>query len=234
MGKVKYGSGIAEIRGKVGGSIYSRNKGGAYVKNFASPTNPQTALQIAVRQKLNDVSRLWSTISGSQRNNWNEVAATIAFTDSLGEAYYLSGFGLFCKCNLNLESVNIASILEPYVDMSVPKAVDGFSTDPDVNGPAMPISSDDATVPVDHSYVVHATVQHSPNKVNMNNFFKHLTYYASAAVFDTADVAAAYEAKFGALQEDAAIQCRAKSIFNLSGMASAVVTDITKVVDTTI
>jgi len=43
--KIKFGSIVVNGSGKLGGHVYSSNRGGNYVRTLATPSNPQTPAQ---------------------------------------------------------------------------------------------------------------------------------------------------------------------------------------------
>ncbi len=54
--------------------------------------------------------QLWAAITPVQRAAWRTFAADPAqeLTNSLGEAYYASGYNWFCKCNVRLTRIGLA------------------------------------------------------------------------------------------------------------------------------
>jgi len=104
MAKTKIAAPLAGIRGTVGGLIYSANGSGTYVRAWNPPTNPQTLNQMIERSYLARMSSLWNALSAAQRTAWDVFAALAAqeLTDSLGQAYYISGWLWFVKCNIRL------------------------------------------------------------------------------------------------------------------------------------
>lgn len=105
MAKIKLSAiAVTDIRGKAGGTVFSKNKGGAYFKNFAIPTNPKTLAQQAVRAMFGAISQMWSTLTQAQRNGWKELASNRPYTDIFGDTKYLSGFNLFQQLNSNLSN----------------------------------------------------------------------------------------------------------------------------------
>ena len=102
------GIGITEARGRAGGTIFSKNKGGHYAKNFTNPNNPQSPAQQAVRGIFGDLSQAWRQLTQVQRDAWDEAAPTFPVINKLGEVIFLSGQGLHMQLNLNLEAVDQA------------------------------------------------------------------------------------------------------------------------------
>ncbi|MCK5603120.1 hypothetical protein KAR91_14650 [Candidatus Pacearchaeota archaeon] len=63
MARIATGSIVADISGKVGDNIYSRNRQGPYVKSFAVPVQPDTAFQITARDALIAANTAWANLS---------------------------------------------------------------------------------------------------------------------------------------------------------------------------
>lgn len=99
MAKFTAGVGFGQASGSVAGSTYSRNRYGTYIRNKAVPTNPMTTRQQAIRAAFGNLSQQWRGLTSAQRAEYRTQAATITFTDSLGQSYSPSGFGLFMSVN---------------------------------------------------------------------------------------------------------------------------------------
>lgn len=65
-----------ELRGKIGGTVYSRNKAGAYARARVTPVNPQTVRQQAARYRFGNMSILFQSLSTMQKNCWESFAKT--------------------------------------------------------------------------------------------------------------------------------------------------------------
>lgn len=85
--------------GSVAGVTYSRNKGGMYTRSRAIPSNPNSASQLTVRDNLTVSSQAWSGLTQAQRDEWNALAPTVAWTNTLGQSIQLSGINLFNQVN---------------------------------------------------------------------------------------------------------------------------------------
>jgi hypothetical protein len=110
----------SEIRGSVNGLTYSRNGNSAYVRSKATPVNPRTAGQTAARDSLNYVSSAWRGLTAGQRSAWNALAATVPYTNSIGNVSYYSGFQLFMKNNLTLLGAGATLISDAVAAPSFP------------------------------------------------------------------------------------------------------------------
>jgi hypothetical protein len=119
MARITFGNIVAEARGKVGGVVFSRNTGGAYVRQKVSPVQPRTAAQLNQRSRLTEVSKVWETLTQSQREAWKGFSLAARKRDVLGLSKQRSGQQMFMFCNLALESVGYALILNPPVNLAV-------------------------------------------------------------------------------------------------------------------
>jgi len=86
---------VTEGSGKLGGSVFSRNRYGQYVRPFRMPINPRTNLQETARAALSDGSKAWASITEPQRAAWVEYAKTVSLKDALGNTYHPTGQNAF-------------------------------------------------------------------------------------------------------------------------------------------
>ncbi len=112
MAILTFAAPVSGLRGKVGGLVYSANKGGAYLKAWAKGSNPKTATQTAHRAILSSFSQNWQNITAAQRTAWDVYAALAAQdkTNSLGETYSVSGFAWYVALSTNLVNAGLSAI----------------------------------------------------------------------------------------------------------------------------
>lgn len=110
MAIIKLGALVAGVRGTLGGNVFSANKGGPYVKAWGRGSNPRTTRQSVHRGNLINLAQSWRNVAAIDKGNWDVYAALPAqeLTNSLGEAYFISGFNWFCRINLNRFSAGLA------------------------------------------------------------------------------------------------------------------------------
>jgi len=111
MAIIKLGPMVVGIRGDVGGMIFSANKAGPYAKIWARPSNPRTLFQTTERGILGSMPELWRALSPALQAAWDTFAALPAqeLFNSLGESYFISGFGWFTKTNIRLVAAGRAT-----------------------------------------------------------------------------------------------------------------------------
>lgn len=188
-----------DIRGKIGSSVFSRNKGGAYVRTKVTPVNPRTAKQQQVRQNFGQNSKAWSgTLTDAQRAAWNAFAASNPVRDVFGNSIILTGLATFNRMNQVLLQTGAAVILDPPTDYSVPTqpvpneliAV-GDSTSLNMEVPAGPVVAGSA-------YYVYATPNLAPGKNPNQNLYRYIgTYARTVSTAASINLTADYIAVFG-------------------------------------
>lgn len=65
-----------ELRGKIGGTVYSRNKAGAYARAKVTPVNPQTVRQQTQRYRFGLMSILYQSLTNITKDCWQSFAGT--------------------------------------------------------------------------------------------------------------------------------------------------------------
>lgn len=86
--------------GSVGGLTASHNRGGQYFRARTIPVNPGSQYQQDVRNAINTLTSRWrTTLTPSQRSDWQVWADNSPRTDSLGEQRIMTGLQAYCSMN---------------------------------------------------------------------------------------------------------------------------------------
>lgn len=96
--------------GSIGGVTSSRNRFGQYRRARATPINPNSDEQGAVRARLGGNAAAWRALTDNQRAGWASLGAQMVRADSLGQSYSLSGFQAFNSVNNNLSAAGDALV----------------------------------------------------------------------------------------------------------------------------
>ena len=100
---VKFGGGITQMSGSIGGTTFARNRYGNYARARTKPINPNSSAQQAVRATLNQLTVRWGqTLTAAQRAAWNLYGSSVAMTNRLGESTFMTGFNHYIRSNSNL------------------------------------------------------------------------------------------------------------------------------------
>lgn len=196
MAKVLFTAAVADIRGKLNGNVFSRNRGGAYLRTKVTPLNPQTTYQTAVRNFMAQISQAWRALTQAQRNAWNQAINNFKGTDIFGMSKVLSGSQLHQKLNVMLLNINESTISTPPVPADIP-AFTSFSITPDETVGDFELAFAPA-IGATEKVAVYATAPVSPG-VNFVKSEYRLIEVLGAANVTPYDITTSYVAKFGAL-----------------------------------
>lgn len=189
-------SGVAgvDMRGKLNGSVFSKNKGGAYVRTKVTPVNPQTTSQQNARNRLATNSQGWRDLTEAQRQGWIDAAPNFPYTDIYGNSKQLSGFQLYVKLNTNLALIGEAAISDAPAPVAIPQLeLTDVTADDSTN---TVIITGTTPVPADFAMVVMATPNVTPGKSFVKNLFRFISAEPAAAT-SPYDVSAEYTPVFG-------------------------------------
>lgn len=199
MAKVQYSVAVSDMRNKVGGAVYSKNRAGAIVRRKSSPTQPRTSTQMSVRSSFSYLSKRWANdLDPDQRAGWIALAASHPTTDVFGNTVTLTGLQLYQACNRALHTIGQAYIDDPPATLS---AEDTGPLDVTVAAgtPAFTVEPASFNTSAD-GWVIFATPQLSAGRVSAQS--KLSVIKAGVTVLAAAQsILTEYTAKFGALIE---------------------------------
>lgn len=118
--KIKFGAIVTDGRGKIGGHVASKNRGGAYMRTKVTPSNPNTSAQVEARSLLSSLSQSFRSLTSEQILSWNNAVKDWSSTDIFGDIKNPTGLNLFVKINTNLSNVGLAVLNAPPAKMEMP------------------------------------------------------------------------------------------------------------------
>jgi hypothetical protein len=192
--KMKFGAIVTDGRGKIGGHVASKNRGGAYLRTKVTPANGKTVAQNAVRAIFTTLAQAWRGLTEGQRQAWNAAVTNFSRTNIFGDLINPSGINLFQRLNNNLLSISEGMISEPPLPSEVGACViQGISV----------VTSDDPfeltlsnAVPAGTNVKVFATAPMSAGKSFVKSEYRQICVLSPkpAVIVDIID---AYLEKFG-------------------------------------
>lgn len=195
MAKILTTAIVADIRNKLNGSVFSKNRYGGYVRTKVTPVNPQTIFQQLSRSLLSTNSQAWRGLTESQREAWIAAAANFPFTDIYGNTKILSGSALYVKFNTNLLRASGTPISDPPSPVALPVTLAGALTAA-AGTPALSLAFDTTPVPADFALQVYATPNITPGRSFVKNQYRLVSTLAAAAT-SPANLLADYSDRFG-------------------------------------
>lgn len=193
MAKIKFGMMMTDARGKLGGQVFSKNKGGAYVRTKVTPTNPQTTFQSSARALFGQISQAWSNLTDTQRAAWREAVDLWKSTDIFGDLLAPTGKELFQRLNNQARTVGFSEILSPPAKVVLPGEV---TTDAAIDVTAGTLSLTGASTAATSKIYIFGTGSLTQGTKFVKNKLRAL-YSVDGSTYTAADAYAAYIAKFG-------------------------------------
>lgn len=195
MAKIKTTAIVADIRGKLNGSVFSKNRGGAFVRTKVTPSNPQTSYQAAVRSILGGLAQGWRSLTQAQRDAWNSAVSNYTGTDIFGDIKTPSGINLYTKLNANLAEVGMAYINTPPLPQGA-ASVTELSGSADISSLNITVDAGAGNVPASNAFVIRATAPQSPGKKFLKGKYRNITVIAAGSPMQN-NIWADYVARFG-------------------------------------
>ena len=225
MALIKLTAIVDQISGKLNGTVFSHNKGGAYMRSKGAVSNPQTLAQMAVRATFGAIAASWSQLTEFARESWRQVASANPYINRIGDSKTLSGFAYHQQVNLNLSLIGEGSVQFPPEQQTPSVAVNPSSTatnnagNDDIQLTAMSETEDinDATT----TFLIYATPPISAGVSNFDNQLRLISTLTALELQAGANVSGDYRTLFGQAPVGGVIGLRFNPISSVSGRAGA-------------
>jgi len=169
---------LTGMSGSLGGLTFSHNRGGAYVRDRAIPTQPNTIQQSIVKAIFGGLSGLWSSLlTPAQRSAWDAYADGTPLTDKLGQPFTPTGLNMYIRGNTPLIQSGESRVDDgpPTLGLPVATAPTAASVTAATDILSMTYADTDAWCDVDGSVLL---VYASRGQKATINFFKGPYQYA--------------------------------------------------------
>ena len=178
--------------GSQAGTTSSRNRFGQYRRSRATPVNPNSTSQGAVRARMSANAAAWRTLTDAQREGWGSLGASMSRTDSLGQSYTLTGFQAYCSVN-NVKSLAGDATVADAPGLVTPSTI--LTATVTLTSASFSIAYTPTPMPASTRLAVYCSPQRSAGR----SFEADLRFIqvTAAAAASPVNVLAAYTAKFG-------------------------------------
>jgi hypothetical protein len=195
MAKIKFGSTVVNMSGKIGGQVYSHNAAGAYLRNIGTIAVSPSAAILAARERFATVTTAWNTLTDEQRQSWGSATVNYLRKNVFADVYTMNGFNLFTSVNITRLLIGEAILLFPPFPEK-PAIIEGLIFEPAGGGLDFRIDAIPSAVPADETWIIEGTPPISPQ---INNYKTHLAIYKIMAGGEAVpeQLLTEYEAKFG-------------------------------------
>lgn len=211
---------VTDMRGKLGGHVFTKSRQGATVRTKVTPVNRQTPAQGVIRGIFGNLSRQWNTLLEAQRATWQKAAEEFKRTNVFGDQVALSGKNLFISLNTNIATAGgstrsvapIESAVSTIADFSVTVAMTTRAIDLQLTIPGV--------IQPNEVLIVEATMQNSAGRYNFSGQYRQVATCPADDIISETDLGTAYIQKFGSIRANAKISFRVYIVNSVTGFAS--------------
>ena len=171
---------VGQISGRIGGSVYSRNRGGPYIRNGAIPTVSTSIYAENAKQRLAIYSAYWASLTDPQRLAWKNWAKQNPITNRLGHKIMLSGHMALVQLNVNIDNAGGTPIVVPPV-VAPPTGLLTLSATYDIGAGAFDIIYTSTPLSADQVLFIWGAVVDNPGVEYVENLYKLVQVSAAAA-----------------------------------------------------
>lgn len=214
------GVAVGQISGRVGGNVFSHNRGGQYIRNGSIPTNPDTPYRAQIKGWLAEASQHWLSLSQAQRTAWNEYASNNPWINRLGRSISLNGQQTCVQLNARILGVAGTKIdIPPLSDP--PAAIGGVTLTADIGSGDFELAWTTGALATGLKLYCRGVVLPSSTITYVKNKWRHFLTSAAAAT-SPADLSTAFPARFGTLQAGQIAGVEYRVIDPASGLQSSI------------
>lgn len=208
---------VADLRNKLNGTVFAKNRYGLYARTKVTPVNPQTTYQQTNRAVLGNNSSAWRGLTQDQRNAWIAAAPNFPVTDIFGNVHNLSGQALYVKLNNNLVNAGQSLLTLPPTPVAMP-SITLLSVTADVSDTTIGLTFDAASAGAGFTPLFYATPLIIASKLYVKNRLRLLG--TATITTSAADIYSIWNARFGTLIAGQRITVNFVVVSNTTGQMS--------------
>lgn len=213
------GAAVGQISGRVGGYVFSHNRGGPYIRNGSIPTKSTSAAAMAAKQRLEEASMAWQALTADNMLAWQAWAQQNPVTNRLGNATTLTGHQAYVGIYCRLDQAGQAPLDDPPVGAS-PAALATVALTLDIGAGDFQIAYTATPLGADEQLELSCAVVNSAGVRYVQNVLKLVTI-TDPAQASPYDFQSDLEDRFGTLQVGQAVVCDARVFDHATGLLSA-------------
>lgn len=212
------GVAVGQISGRVGGSVFSRNRGGMYIRNGSVPSVVRTDKALLYKAYFTASSQAWTALSEAQQLAWTVFSRTQTQTNRLGRSISLTGQALFIGLSARLLASGDDIVATPPVT-SAPSPIVPTSLAVDAGSGDTELVFTESPLEAGIKLWVRGAKVNSGSINNVENLLTTVTITAAAAA-SPLDLESALIAAFGPIQEGATYILECRTLDTASGLVS--------------
>lgn len=140
MASIKLGSIVSDIRGSIGGTVFSRNGGGAYAKQRTKPTDPNTSGQQLMRAITSSMYAAWAALTAAVRTDWGTYASNVTLVNRLGDVINVSAYNMYCRTRAIIQRLGMTMPAAAPTVMTLAEQDPAAVVTPDASGKTLSVA----------------------------------------------------------------------------------------------
>lgn len=214
------GAMVSQASGRIGGTIFSRNRGGAYVRNGSIPTTVTTPFAQLIKSVTAAQSQAWAGLDAAVQEQWREWATQNPVINRLGQSRTLSGHQAFVQINGRLVYAGFAALVSPPIGEAPAPFVPGTVTY--VDAPlSLKVAFTPTPAPTGIAVQCYAFLANSPGVSYVRNRLALVTTSAAAAATPL-DITQDVVDRFGTPQDGQTLHIGLRALDSTTGLVSTV------------
>lgn len=199
MTKVKFSALISEMRGKLNGSVFTKNRYGNALRNKVTPVNRRTPHQQSIKALFTYYTQKWRSLTDEQHKAWNAAVEDFKRNNIFGDSVKPTGSNLYCELNANLALIGGSELTNPPLQMKI-DGVKSFklNIDSTVGSEKFEIIYDPSPTSGDVFHLIFATRCYSPGKSFIQSEYR-LIGVISAGATTPYDALGDWQNRYGTL-----------------------------------
>jgi len=232
MALIVPGALVSVLSGKVGGTVFARNRGGNYARSYAIPTVVTSARAQWVKSVFGVVSQAYANLTAPQVLAWDQYGRENPQSNRIGQLITLKGQSWYVACNSRLLLMGDTLITLPPI-LPAPLTVPMGTLTVDVNGgvATLVVPAHPATANV--RLALYGARSVSAGRRYVENLWTHLTTFDAGEDGATVSFGTELAAALGSIQEGVTYHVAAEFIDDRTGLVSVRQRLSTVAVDTT-
>lgn len=220
MALIVPGAVVSVLSGKIGGTVFARNRGGAYARSYAIPTRVTSDTAQLVKAAFAAASQAYANLTNAQIMAWDAYGQENPVSNRIGQLITLKGQSWYVGCNSRLIIAGDTPISVPPI-LAAPVIAVASAATVTVTGSVATIAVaahvEDASIKV----MVSAARSVSPGKRYVENLYTTIFISDAGGSGATLDLFAALESKLGTIQAGVTYHFKVVMLDVRTGLVSA-------------
>ena len=214
------GAVVSILSGKIGGTVFARNRGGAYARSYAIPTRVTSTSAQLIKAAFAAASQAYANLTTAQIAAWDQYGQENPVSNRIGQLITLKGQSWFVGCNTRLIVAGESQIsLPPILAAPVIAVADNPAVDTSDSSATIDVAAHTADASI--RIIVYGARSVSAGKRYMENLYTLVYLSAAGASGTTLSFGAELEAKLGEIQTGVTYHFKVVMLDNRTGLISA-------------